>query len=81
MFNKHKFLQAATISRKRQFQPWSNGTMQGVRYKMPSKRHLENTYTIYLGIEICNEIDQIKRLFKHAKANKVITHCNVYVHH
>jgi len=55
--------------------------MQGVRYKMPSERHLENTYTIYLGIEICNEIDQIKRLFKHAKANKVITHCNVYVHH
>jgi len=79
--DKRKFPHAAAISRGGQFQPWSNGTMQAVGSRMPSGGRPGDTYTIYPGMEIRNEIDRIKRLFKHAKACRAIIHRNVHVCH
>jgi hypothetical protein len=68
-----KTFPAATIGRGGQFQPWKNGKMSGVGSRMPSGGRKGDTYAVYPGMEIGDQITKIKKIFKCAKVSKLVT--------
>jgi hypothetical protein len=72
---RNEFLTAAAVGRGAQFQPWRNGEMQGVGSRMPTGGRKGDTYTVYPGMEIGDEIVQIKKQFKYAKVRNSKDFC------
>jgi hypothetical protein len=69
------FPKAAVIGRGRKFQPWRFGTMQAVGSRMPSGGRPGDTYTVYPGMEINDDVGQVRKLFKVAKVGVISICC------
>jgi hypothetical protein len=75
--NRNRFPTAAAIGRGGLFQPWRRGTMQGMGSRMPNGGRPGDTYTVYPGMEIRENVDQVRKLFRLAKVSSV-GHRQVY---
>jgi len=67
--NRNELPRAAAVGRGGQFQAWKNGEMLGFGSRMPSGGRPGDTYTVYQGMEIMDDVNHIKKLFQHAKAS------------
>jgi hypothetical protein len=66
---RNEFPRAAAVGRGGQFQPWKNGEMVGIGSRMPSGGRPGDTYTVYQGMEIVDDVNHIKKVFQHAKVS------------
>jgi hypothetical protein len=75
--NRNEFPRATAVGRGGQFQPWKNGEMVGVGSRMPSGGRPGDTYTVYQGMEIVDDVNHIKKVFEHAKVSTFHERSNV----
>jgi len=68
------FPRAAAVGRGDKFQAWKRGEMLAVGSRMPSGGRPGDTYTVYQGMEIMDDVHQIRKLFKHAKVSTIHEH-------
>jgi hypothetical protein len=72
--SRNSFPTAAAVCRGGLFQPWQTGAMHVVGSRMPSGGRKGDTYTVYPGMEIKDDVANIKKLFKYAKVRS-LGHC------
>jgi hypothetical protein len=65
--SRSSFPNSSGIDRGGQFQPWKNGEMLGIGSRMPSGGRKGDTYTVYRGMAIRDDIEMVRKLFKYAK--------------
>jgi hypothetical protein len=76
--NRSSFPSGSGIDRGGQFKPWKNGAMLGFGSRMPSGGRKGDTYTMYRGMAIRDDIEVVRKLFKYAKVRSLYIIIRIY---